>query len=107
MAEQPSMGSGKIHNGWRKSPPLLAEILALAEKFRAMVSDNFPGKFRRRQVVVLRHALSGLELCGILLQCCLLASWTSLMLSVPRRQLGKTKNQEKCNDPMPRSTHCL
>jgi hypothetical protein len=66
MAEQPSMGSGKIHNGWRKNPPLLAEILALAGKFRAMVCDSFPGKFRRRQVVVLRHALSGLELCRIL-----------------------------------------
>jgi hypothetical protein len=66
MAEQPSMGSGKIHNGWRKNPPLLAEILALAGKFSAMVCDNFPGKFRRRQVVVLQHALSGLELCGIL-----------------------------------------
>jgi hypothetical protein len=25
------MGSGKIHNGWRKNPPLLAKILALAE----------------------------------------------------------------------------
>jgi hypothetical protein len=66
MAEQPSKGSGKSHNGWRKNPPLLAEILALAEKFRAMVCDNFPGKFRRRQVVVMRHTLSGLELCGIL-----------------------------------------
>jgi hypothetical protein len=66
MAEQPLMGSGKIHNGWRKNPPLLAEILALAEKVRAMVCDNFPGKFRRRQFVVLRHALSGLELSGIL-----------------------------------------
>jgi hypothetical protein len=66
MAEQPSMGSGKIHNGWRKNPPLLSEILALAEKFRAMVCDNFPGKFRHRQVVVLRHELSGLKLSGIL-----------------------------------------
>jgi hypothetical protein len=59
-------GQRKIHPSWRKNPPLLAEILALAEKFRAMVCDNFPGKFRRRQVVVLRHALSGLELSGIL-----------------------------------------
>jgi hypothetical protein len=68
MAEQSSMGSGKIHQGWRENPPLLAEILALAEKFRAMVCDNFSGKFCRRQggVVVLRHALSGLELSGIL-----------------------------------------
>ncbi len=65
MAEQSAMSSGKIHHGWQKNPALLAEILALAEKFCAMVCDNFLGKFSRQQVVVLRHALSGLELSRI------------------------------------------
>jgi hypothetical protein len=88
LAEKPAMAGGqnfatnggttfngqrKIHNGWQKNPPLLAEILASAEKFRAMVCDNFPGKFRRRQVVVLRYALSGLEFSGILFQCTAIA----------------------------------
>jgi transcriptional regulator of met regulon len=35
-------------------------------KLQAMLCENFPGKFRRRQVVVLRHALSGQELSEIL-----------------------------------------
>jgi hypothetical protein len=35
-------------------------------KLQAMLCENFPGKFRRRQVAVLRHAPSGKELSEIL-----------------------------------------
>ncbi len=35
-------------------------------KFQAMLIDNYPGRFRRRQVVVLRHNVPGLEFSGIL-----------------------------------------
>jgi hypothetical protein len=52
------MAGGKIYHGWWKNPHY-------GGKFQAMLCDNFPGKFRRRQVVVLRHTPSGLELSGI------------------------------------------
>jgi hypothetical protein len=52
------MAGGKIRYDWRKNPHS-------GGKFQAMLCDNFPGKFRRRQVVVLRHTLSGLEISGI------------------------------------------
>jgi hypothetical protein len=34
--------------------------------FQAMLIDNYPGRFRRRQVVVLRHNVPGPEFSGIL-----------------------------------------
>jgi hypothetical protein len=64
---------GIICNGQWKNPPGLAEKSAMfggnsrsGGKLQAMLCENFPGKFRRRQVVVLRHALSGQELSEIL-----------------------------------------
>jgi hypothetical protein len=35
-------------------------------KFQAMLINNYPGRFRRRQVVVLRHNVPGPEFSGIL-----------------------------------------
>jgi hypothetical protein len=34
LVEQSAMVSGKIHQGWRKNPPCLAEILAPAENYK-------------------------------------------------------------------------
>jgi hypothetical protein len=34
LVEQSAVVSGKIHQGWRKNPPCLAEILALAENYK-------------------------------------------------------------------------
>ncbi len=64
---------GIICSGQWKNPPGLAEKSAMfggnsrsGGKLQAMLCENFPGKFRCRQVVVLRHALSGQELSEIL-----------------------------------------
>jgi hypothetical protein len=89
LAEKFAKAGGKIHFGWWKknsattggticngqwkNPPGLAEKSTMfggnsrsSGKLQAMLCENFPGKFRRRQVVVLRHALSGQELSEIL-----------------------------------------
>jgi hypothetical protein len=88
LAEKSATAGGKICYGWRKkitpptveqsamfsgkNPPWLAEKSSMfagnsrsGVKFCSLVCNNFPRKFHRRQVVVLRHAISDLELSGI------------------------------------------
>jgi hypothetical protein len=43
-----------------------AENSSISGKFQAVLQDNYPGRFRRRQVMVLRHAILGPEISGIL-----------------------------------------
>jgi hypothetical protein len=38
----------------------------LDAKFKCMLCDNYPGRFPLMQIVVLRHALPGLEFLGII-----------------------------------------
>jgi hypothetical protein len=59
---------GTISNGQWKNPPVSVEKSTMfggnsrsCGKLQAMLCENFPGKFCCRQVVVLRHALSGQE----------------------------------------------
>jgi hypothetical protein len=111
LAEKFTIASGKIHFGWWKknstttggticsgqwkNPPGLAEKSAMfgrnsrsGGKLQAMLCENFPRKFRRRQVVVLRHALSDQELSEILFAVCL-CTYVQLKIQSQGLSLGQ------------------
>jgi hypothetical protein len=49
-----------------ENPRFRRKVLVSGGKFQAMLVDNYPGIFRGRQIVVLRHNVPGPGFSGIL-----------------------------------------